>query len=210
MFNSRLSEPVCRAVRESEKSKCKISMFCGTVGTDCPYVTHTHHQSSGKRTHVPGFHFAIFPCWTCQRNFAASPYTSAKNVQLNLSQMDFPHVWALIKEEKQRGGGGGGVGAELLARNVSVEAFARAAVLPVRSVCSFLQAGTGTAGADPVLGYPPVPCRCITPGSSVQGSACPVRVVQNSLRDLSQTIHPPSSNCHRTNTEHHCQVCRIR
>lgn len=133
MFNSRLSEPVCRAVRESEKSKCKISMFCGTVGTDCPYVTHTHHQSSGKCTHVPGFHFAIFPCWTCQRNFAASPYTSAKNVQLSLSQMDFLHVWALIKEEKQRVGG-----QELLPRNVFVEAFVHAAMLLVHSACSFL------------------------------------------------------------------------
>lgn len=103
-FNIRLSESVCKAVRESEKSKCKISMFCGTVGTDCPYVTHTHHQSSGKCTHLKGFHFSIFPCWTCQRNFAASPYTFAKNAWLNLSQMDFPHVWALIKERKQRGG----------------------------------------------------------------------------------------------------------
>lgn len=81
-------------------------MFCGTVGTDCPYVTHTHHQSSGKCTHLKGFHFSIFPCWTCQRNFAASPYTFAKNAWLNLSQMDFPRVWALIKERKQRGAGG--------------------------------------------------------------------------------------------------------
>lgn len=98
-----LSESVFKAVREFEKSKCKISMFCGTVGTDCPYVTHTHHQSSGKCRHLKGFHFPIFPCWTCQRNFAASPYTFAKNAQLNLSQMDFPHVWALIKGKNQWG-----------------------------------------------------------------------------------------------------------
>lgn len=140
-FNSRLSESVCKAVRESEKSKCKISMFCGTVGTDCPYVTHTHHQSSGKCTHVKGFHFAIFPCWTCQRNFAASPYTFAKNAWLNLSQMDFPHVWALIKEKKTSGGRG------LLPRNVSVEAFVHADSLPVRSACLFLLACTCAAVA---------------------------------------------------------------
>lgn len=88
----------------SVKSAC----FVGQWAQDCPYVTHTHHQSSGKCTHLKGFHFSIFPCWTCQRNFAASPYTFAKNAWLNLSQMDFPHVWALIKERKQRGVGVGG------------------------------------------------------------------------------------------------------
>lgn len=104
--HTRLSEPVFKAVRESEKSKCKISMFCGAAGTDCPYVTHTHYQSAGKCTYLPGFHFFIFPGWTCQRNFVASPYTFARNAWFNLSQMDFPHAWALIKEKTSGGQGG--------------------------------------------------------------------------------------------------------
>lgn len=69
----RLSELVSKAVRESEKSKCKISRFCGTAGTDCPYVPHTHHQSAGKCSQLPASHFAIFPGWICQGDVAASP-----------------------------------------------------------------------------------------------------------------------------------------
>lgn len=129
-------------------------MFCGTVGTDCPYVTHTHHQSSGKCTHLKGFHFSVSPCWTCQRNFAASPYTFVKNAWLNLSQMDFPHVWALIKERKQQGGAGGR--GRLLPRNVSVEAFVRAARASCLSVspCVYLRRRGYEWGLDPIPGVP--------------------------------------------------------
>lgn len=72
-LNPRLSEPVSKAVRESEKSKCKISRFCGTAGTDSPYVPHTHHQSAGKCSQLPASHFAVSPGWICQGDVAASP-----------------------------------------------------------------------------------------------------------------------------------------
>lgn len=100
----RLPGAVCRAVRESEKSECEISMFRGTAGTDCPYVTHTHHQSSGKCTHLRGFHFSIFPCWTCQRNFAASPYTFAKKRTAQSFTDGLPSCLGFDQGKKAAGG----------------------------------------------------------------------------------------------------------
>lgn len=102
-LNPRLSEPVSKAVRESEKSKCKISRFCGTVATDCPYVPHTSPVSWEMLT-APSLSFCCFSRLDLSGRCRCQPQTSGK-ARLHVSQMDFPPGWALIKARKQQGGG---------------------------------------------------------------------------------------------------------
>lgn len=84
---------------QSVKSACFVGQRAQTA-----HMLPTHITSHLGNAHIlKAFIFPFFPVWLVREISLPAHIPSQKNAWLNLSQMGFPHVWALIRKEKQWG-----------------------------------------------------------------------------------------------------------